>query len=352
MKIRSIFQVVIFGVVFLLAGCQGGESGSSAAERVKRTIPVTVIRLENSDFAEYGEYYGKVSGIEEATLVSIAGGTVESIEIEEGDSVYKGQSLGKINAKKAQANYELADLNEKIARQKYDTQLQFLEKGNTSQQAVNQSHLDWLTSKNNLIDAEKIRDSSICVSPIDGVVISRFIDLHQEVAPGGPTFSVSNMNAVKVTIGIPESDMAGVATGAEAEISLATHPGRKWDGILNRLSNGVSSQTMAFRAEIRIEKPEGLLLTGTTAKVTLRRRTLSGQIIVPTESILTNGQETYVMLEDNNKVAKIPVETRPSNRTHTVILKGLRAGEKLIVEGNHLVQDGVEVIVTVAERAI
>lgn len=335
------------------AGAAGAAPGNSAPAELQATsslqgqppVPVQVLTLQPSDFLEYGEYYGKVAGLEEKTLVCAAGGSVEAIAVKEGDAVARGQSLGRIDSTKIRAAYEVARLNERIARENHARQVQFFADGNTSRLAVDQAELAWLNSKSALLEADKMLEGALCLTPIDGVVIARFIDLHQELPPGSRTFTVARMDRVRIHIGIPEQEIGGIAIGNEAEVSFAMLPGRAWKGTLQRISREVSPETLTFQAEVQVANPDRAILSGITAKVRLARRLLKDQIVVPSQAILTSGGETYVMIEQDGRARKVPVMTGPADETRTVLLQGPAANSRLIIAGNHLVTEDARVVV-------
>jgi RND family efflux transporter MFP subunit len=347
MKNAMVIPLALLGLLIL--GCQkppAGGAGTSAAAAIRQAsgpVAVQVLTVEPSDFVEYGEYYGKVAGLEEKTLLSAAGGSVEAISVREGDLVAKGQSLGRVDSARVRTAYETALLNERIARENHGRQKQFYDDGNASRLAVDQAELAWLNSKSALLEAEKMLEGAMCVTPIGGVVISRFIELHQELAPGSRTFTVARLDRVRIAIGIPEQEIAGVSIGSEAEVSFAMVPGRTWRGSLTRVSREVSAETLTFQAEILVDNPDRAILSGITARVRLKSRPLRNQIAVPSQAILTSGDQAYVMVEQDSRARKVPVVPGPTDNTRTVILDGLGAGSRLITEGNHLVQDGSEV---------
>ena len=343
LKIRSL-DAVLIAAALLLMGCQ--KAAPVAAEKADQVVRVGVMTTRLSTFSEVGVYYGKLAGTENATLLSVLGGRVDSIDTTEGSSVASGQSLGKINAEKASSNRDLAALNEKITQESLDRQRQFLQEGNASQISVDQSEMAWLAAKNSLIDAQKALEGALCITPIRGVVTRRFVELHQEVAPGSPTFAVASIDKMKVGIGIPEPEIAGVSLGNEADVTVSGMPGTTWKGAVSRLSREVSQDTLTFEAEVTIDNPGRRLLPGTTASVTVHRRDLTGQILVPTEAVLTSGPETFVMVERGGTVHKTSVVTGPSSRTQTVIAEGLGVGQDVVVAGNNLVADGAAVVVT------
>ena len=190
-------------LILAVAACHVPSTAENESLREK-AVPVGTVRLKTSDFTEYGEYYGRVSGIAEATLITVAGGLVESISGETGDTVRVGRSLGKINARKAKMAFEVARVNAKIARENYERAVTLLESGNTAQVTVDRSHLSWLQAEDLLLDAERVLTGALCLTPIDGIVLSRYIELHEQTSPASPTFTIAQIDSLRITIGIPE----------------------------------------------------------------------------------------------------------------------------------------------------
>ncbi len=334
-------------LAFTILGCQKPSTAVAGLE-VSQTashspVAVQVLTVQPGDFVEYGEYYGQAGGWTEKTLVSLAGGSVEAIYVKEGDAVAKGQALGSIDTEKLRTTFEVARLNERMARENHDRQQQFYADGNASRLAVDQAELAWLNSKSALLEAEKMLDGALCITPIDGIVLSRFVELHQELPPGSRTFTVARLDKIRIAIGIPEQEISGIEVGNEAEVSFAMYPGRVYRGRLERIGKEVSPETLTFQAEVRVDNPDRMILSGITAKVRLKRHSLKNQIAVPSAAILTAGEESYVMVEQGSRALKVPVVPGPTDNTRTVILRGLAAGSRLITEGNHLVRDGSEV---------
>ena len=332
----------------LLTGCQ--RPVVPPAEKTDQQVRVSLVTAKLSTFSETGVYYGKLAGSASATLIATLGGRVDAVLATEGSLVEAGQSLGRINAEKAQSNRDMVALGEKIAKENLDRQRQFLRDGNASQIAVDQAELAWLTAHNTSIDAQKALDGALAVTPIQGIVTHRYVELFEELAPGSRTFSVASIDTMKVTIGIPEPEMGGVSAGNAAEVTVDSVPGGVWKGRVSRLGREVSPDTLTFSAEVTFDNPGRLLLPGTSATVTLHRRDLAGQIVVPTEAVLTKGQESFVMVEEDGVAHRVPVTLGPTSRTQTVITQGLKVGNHVIVAGNNLASDGSPVAVTVADQ--
>ncbi len=337
-KIINVLLIIL--IVFVSFNCFNNENKNPDDKNgeEQNVVPVKVMDLEPGNFIEIGEYYGRVSGINEAALISISGGTVESINVKEGDYVSSGTSLGKINADSAIANYEMAELNVRLSLEDYERNQQFLSSGNASRVEVDRSNLAYLQSKSALIQAEQIYNSALCITPISGIVVLRQIDLHQELPPGTPTFTIAQLDRLKITIGIPEKEMSGVKEGNRATVIVDMFPDLEFEGELVRLAREISTYTLKFEAEVQIDNPDMMIMSGVTALVSLERNEIENKIIVPTATILIEGNTHYVMIAEENIAKQIFVETGPSNKTHTVILSGLESGESIIIEGNALVK--------------
>ncbi|MFW5774931.1 MAG: efflux RND transporter periplasmic adaptor subunit [Chitinivibrionales bacterium] len=340
--------IIIGGAALLLftAGCNRGEQNDAAGQEnanTTDTIPVSIYRVKPESFSVRGEYYGSVSGIEEAEIVSTAGGRVDALYAEEGDYVKAGKHLGSINADEAVNSYNTALLNEKIARDNYERLQAHLKDGNASQVAVDQARLNWLNSKSALLQAQRVRRGALCITPISGTVVSRHIDLHQEVAPGTPTFSVAQLNTMKITFGIPESDIAEVAEGAQARVTVDLLQGNEWNGKLVRLSRKLSDRTRTFDAEVHVNNGDGALISGLTARVDLALRELDSVVAVPTGAVRNEDKETYVMIVKDGRARYTVVQTGASDDKKTIITKGVAFDDSLIVKGYHLVANGTPV---------
>lgn len=342
MKI-NISAALLIILIILLTGCKKDSVEPIRTEIKDSTVPVTITTATLGDFHVYGEYYGRTKGINRASIINISGGTVESVAIVEGAFVSKGDSLAMISSRSAEITLESAILNEKISRDNYETLNRFLKSGNSTPLNVDQAHLTWLNSQSQLINAQKNYDSSFCISPIDGVVVSRNINNEDEVFQGQTTFLIEDLNILEIEIGIPESDMEGIHEGSMAEITIDLYPGKSWPGELTRFSRRSSDENLTFAATVIVDNRDGEILSGTTAKVKLLRKSYINQIILPTDAVVNDGDIDYVMVLNNDIVTKREVIVAASNTNECVVLDGINAGDVVIEDGLQLLVDSQSV---------
>lgn len=340
------YALFVFATIsFIFISCEQNESKENSSEKTKELTPVTVIEAKSSDYFVYGSYYGRVQGAHRASIISTTGGTVESVNVVEGSAVSKGDSLGLISSDKARLSLDSAKLNEKINRDNYQALSKFLTRGTSSQINVDQAHLQWLNSQTQLLEAEKAYNGSFNISPINGVVVSRNIDEDEEVPMGHESFLVEDLSEIEIKIGIPEADMEGIHEGSPAEITIDLYPGRIWEGTLTRYSRRSADSNLTFSATIIVENADRAILSGTTAKVKLLRKSFINQIILPSDSVSKDEVGAYVMIVHGEIVKKQYIEVGSSNISECVVLSGVDEGEIIVQEGLDLIMDSQNVTI-------
>ncbi len=338
----TISAVLLLPILF--ASCGNRGEASAPLENGKKAVPVRTAQLIPRDFTEYGEYYGTLEPSAEAVLTVPAGGTVEAISVQVGEFVEENTSLGSVELESALASLRVAELNEQISRETYQRQNELLQRGNAAKLAVDQAELAWKTAQVNLISAREMYAGAECRTPLTGTVLSRHMELYDELSQGAASFTVADTSSMRVEIGIPESEIAGIAPGNSAEIFLDIYPGESWQGTLSSLDRQVSSVSLTFTGEVEIDNSKGILSPGLTAKIRLVRRVLKDSIVVPSGAVLNDGTESYIMLAEGDTARRITVIPGASDGDNTVINfttgSPEPASEEIIIEGNHLVRDG------------
>lgn len=334
---------LLLSMALLLSACGGADEPVGAVPE-GASVPVEVLEVRERPFTVYGDYYGEVSGLTEVELITVSGGRVNALHVEVGDQVTAGDSLARIEGDKAVRQYETARFNERLAVENFERQKRFLQEGNSFQLAVDQAELALLQSRTALLDAERVRDGALAITPIDGTVVSREIDLFEELPPGEPTFMVSDLSRMKVRLGVPEADIAGIRNiEGTAEVTFTAFPGRLWEGEVVSFARRRSEGSLTFQVEVHVDNPEELILSGTTARVRLPLRTIEESVVVPSSALVTRGDRAYLVVAEGAEARLRPVVLGPSNERETVILEGVSSGEQIIVRGINQVDDGTPI---------
>jgi RND family efflux transporter MFP subunit len=334
----------------VLVGC---SAPVEAAEQTAGTIPeysdgprrtsVRVVPVARTTFVEYGEYVGEARGVAEVRLTAATGGRVDRVTAEAGDQVSVGESLAHIDPNAAQTRYETAVLSERLARERWELEQRFLQLGNSFQLKVDQAHLAWLQARSALLDAQRMRQSAFAETPIAGTVVRRHIEPNDDLEPGDPTFDVADMQTMRITVGVPEHDITGVRELDEAEVLFPAIPGRTFAGTPTGFSRARSEQTLTYSVDIEVANPDGLILSGQTARVRLALHRHPEAITVPSAAVLTRNGETFVIVVRDEVARHVPVQVGVSDEAETVISAGLTPEDRIVAEGVNRLADGAPV---------
>lgn len=112
------------------------------------------------------------------------------------------------------------------------------------------------------------------LSPVDGVVVSRSVDVGQTVAASlsAPTLFIvaKDLTKVHVETSVPEADIGKIHEAQHAHFSVDAHPDHSFEGVVSqvRLASTTVQNVVTYTVIIDASNPDGLLLPGMTANVT------------------------------------------------------------------------------------
>jgi HlyD family secretion protein len=221
-----------------------------------------------------------------------------------------------------------------------------------------------------LDQAQVNRDYTTIISPIDGTVISRNVDVGQTVAASfqAPTLFViaQDLRKMQVDTNVGEADVGRLTEGMPATFTVDAYPARPFEGRLRQIRNAAQTlqNVVTYDAVIDVENTKLLLKPGMTANVTfiasqkdnvvrLRNAALRFQ---PDPQLLTRvgitppppqttvpqpNHATIWLLRDNHPVP-VDVITGVTDGTYTELVSGdLRPGDTVVTDMNVGAQRGL-----------
>ena len=163
-----------------------------------------------------------------------------------------------------------------------------------------------------------------------------------QVAPGMTLFRVASLASVWVIADVPEAQSAILRSGATVEVRTQALPERTFKGSIAVVLPEVNAVTRTVRARIRVDNPGGMLKPGMFAAVSLGGDGKRDALVVPSEAIIATGARKLVMVAgEKGRYAPRDVLTGMEGMhggiAVTEILKGLAAGDRVVVSGQFLI---------------
>ncbi len=262
---------------------------------------------------------GTLSALVTVQVGAQVSGRIAKIYVDYNSIVKKGDLLAKIdpvffeaaleqskaNAMAAEANLEKALAQEGDAERTLKRLKTLLDKNLAAQSDVDTAQTNYDTAKAQvsaakaaiaqakaaLKQAEINLSYATIVSPINGVVISRSIDVGQTVASNfqAPTlFTIAeDLGRMQVDTNVSESDISKLKDGMTATFSVDAYPNETFTGKIRQIRNASQSvqNVVTYDAVIDVENPDMKLKPGMTASVTFVHAHKSGVLVIPNAAL-------------------------------------------------------------------
>ena len=376
-------------IIGLVAATRGGP----------KIDPAKLAKVEKGDLAKSVVATGKIQPVTNVEVKSKASGIVQSLLVDYGDHVKKGQVLAELDKQQimAQVNQQRATLEaaEAAARaaeadlehakfdaegpdvpmlkRAYERAQQMAKEGVVSPSALDDAQKNYELAVNkqelgkaNVVSAtaklrqaqaqvsqakaqlaekeEEFRNSTI-VSPIDGTVLSRDVEVGSAVSSilvlgssATLVMTLGDTREVYVKGKVDESDIGKVDMGREARIKVESYKDRTFLGKVTKISPlGVEKDNVTtFEVRVSIDNAKGELKSQMTANAEIILEEHKGVLMIPEASLIYDkDRKASVEIPDPSSKdgkKKVPVTVGISNGSKTELLSGLKEQQKVILQ--------------------
>ncbi len=257
---------------------------------------------------------GTLSAVRTVQVGSQVSGTLQKVNVDFNDIVKAGQIVAQIDptfleasVRDAEASLQRTTAQYNEAKRSYERIKTLMEKNLASQAdydaAMAQYEANDATKKQSVAQVERAKINlryATIKSPIDGVVISRAVDVGQTVAASlsAPTlFTIANdLTKMQVQANVDEADIGRVEEGQEVSFTVDAYPEQTFSGKVKqvRLSPKVEQNVVNYTVIIDVPNPDLKLMPGMTATVTIQVTKKESVLKVPTVALRFNPPEEYI----------------------------------------------------------
>jgi HlyD family secretion protein len=393
-KKRIIIISVVVLVVLLFAGVLYAFSHGGT-----KIDPTKLAKVEKGDLAKSVVATGKVEPITKVEVKSKASGIVKKLLVDAGDKVKKGQLLAQLdkleieaqveqskaslqaaeaNLTSSKADWERAKVDAEgpdvpLTKRAYDRAEGMAKDGVVSQSALDdaekeykmalnkqnvakaqitvllakiaQSQAQISESRANLDQLEEQLSYTDIVSPIDGVVLSRDVELGDAVSSilvlgssATLVMTLGDTSSVYVKGKVDESDIGRVYLGQPARIKVESFKDKTFNGVVTKISPmGVEKDNVTtFEVRASINNPGGELKAEMTANAEIILEEHKNVLQIPEGAILYDKDKKASVEIPNPKAKdgkdKIAVNIGISNGAKTEVLSGLKEGQEVVLQ--------------------
>ncbi len=299
---------------------------------------------------------GLVRPIDRIELKSKASGQVVELPIEVGDPIARGGLIAQLDQveeraglAQAQADLDISRAELELAEKNYERREKLFSSDVISKEAQDQTELGLAVARSKLVQAttslerarERMDDTEI-TSPVDGVVLQRYVARGQIIASGvsnvgggTPIADVADMSRVHIEAGVDEIDIGVVQVGQEASVRAEAFPDQVYRGQVVRIAPEarIEQNVTRFDVVIEVENSDGNLKSGMNAIVELVIADEPDVLTIPLAALQPPDGGTdadgppVVLLRSGGGYEPRPLRTGRSDQRSVEVLEGLREGD-------------------------
>lgn len=317
------------------------------ARKASLPIPVSAANAKVSKLEATVGAGGQVLQYTTITLTSRIAATVEKVLVNVGDTVRSGALLVRddqrpfeiaLESARAQVESGRVAMEQAAAEEKSMEGLKA--KAMATGQEVNDARVE-LASKQaafqetqvKLLKAQLDLEAAHVTSPVNGIVLARFVNSNERVEPNQILMQLGNLEKVYLLAQVQEEAVANVHEGQPAEVFFSAYPTTTFQGKLERVDPRVDPKTRAFTAYVTVDNPNLKLKPGLTgfARVRLQKTALA----VPTVAVINPfGENASVfVINSDSRAVLTPVRVGLEAGGIMEIAGGLKEGSLVVTAG-------------------
>jgi len=325
------------------AAAEDGKGPADPADedgKKKSPIPVSVTSIGTGQVSSYITSTANLIAEDDVDLLAEAEGRIETLDVEEGDRVRRGQVLATLVKDDAEIALKKAQLKTRNAQLAYDRAVEMVAEELMARDQYDTTTMEYEIARQELAEAEWRLEKTFIRAPFSGFVTGRMINLGQNVQLGTVLFRVSDFDPLIARIYLPEKDVLDLKPGREVRISLKADDDIRFPGRIRQISPVVDTATGTVKVTVESEKPPPHVRPGAFVTIDIVRQTRDRVVLLPREAIVRELQESYVFVANGEVAEKRRVALGLEENGRVQAVSGVDAGEQVIVAGQGGLKDG------------
>ncbi len=307
----------------LIGGCWIFSGDGEKSELVSMAI-------SRGDMRQVVSATGEIQPVNTVNVGSQVSGTIDNMYVDYNSKVKKGDKLLTIDPTVLQATVEesrasltSAESRRNLAKSDYERNKILFDEGYIARAEMEQSQATYEQAEQSVIQAQSQYDRAVTnlgyatiVSPVDGTVISRKVDVGQTVAASFQTpdlFEIAeDLSKMQIETSVSEADIGVIKEGQEVSFTVDAYPSETFQGTVRqiRLSPTTTSNVVVYTVVIDVDNSDMKLMPGMTAFVT---------IIIQERFNVYKVQNAALLLRNFNGIVEDAGDATPS--THLAVLR-------------------------------
>jgi len=331
------------------APAEAANTSASGTFATDVAIPVQGAEATRGTLVVAVSAAGQAEAWKRTILTAQVSGRIASLPVRESDGVGAGQALVALDPAEYALAVQEAQANLRDAEARFREQTLFDER--IEDAATREERALVARAKSGLESAEvRLRRAQLDLqrtrlgAPFAGRIADVKVVPGQWVQQGNELMTIVDLDPIRVEVQVLESEVGFLAPGRTAKVSFAAFPAEPFTGRVETINPVVESGTRTARVTVLVPNPQGRILPGMYARVSLDARRFENRVLVPRTAILERDRRTMLFVYEGDERGGLAkwryvttglqneslVEIVPSEETDSVA-----PGEKVLTDGHY-----------------
>ncbi len=355
MKTANIFLILLLAFTFTVTSCSRKDQSKKAAGKTEQTkgkkkgkdtkppVPVEVVKLKRGTIQQTYRTITSLEAENEVSVVARTSGILESIKVEEGDRVVKGQPLAQLDVEQLTLEAEqLQATSRKLGKELKRQQLLFKKRLGSSD-ALDKARYEFQAQQAQYKLANLKLKYATIRAPISGLISERLVKAGNLISNNDVLFKIVDPLSLKAVLYLPEKELSSISKGQQVFLKVDAFPEKVMHARVERIRPMIDADTGTFKVVASIDNDEGLLQKGMFGRVEIVFNTHKNALLLEQQSIITQDNRSHVFVVRDHKAIQTPIKTGFLHDGVYEVTQGLKDSDLVVSTGQQILKHDVKV---------
>lgn len=338
-----------------------------------KTAALEIAKVASKALAKVITIPGDLTPYQSVNLAARVPGFVESVVVDRGSFVKRGQHLATISAPELRAQHAEAEAKLQAVRaQQAEAEAKTVAAQSTYERLKAASATPGVVAGHDVEMAERSLEAARAqvnalkssggaaeaavkavadmesylqmVAPFDGVITERNVHPGSLVGPAtGPLLRIEQVTRLRLTVPVPEAYVGTINKGATVEFRVSAFPDQKFSGVIARPAHTLDMKTRSMLVELDVNNPKQLLAPGMFAEVQWPASRAASSLFVPRTAVVRTSERQFVVRVRGGVAEWVDVRRGELDGENVEVFGDLRAGDEIVRRGNDEIRPGTKI---------
>ena len=298
---------------------------------------------------------GDLVAVHQVNVTTDVPGRITEIHFTAGSHVKAGTPLVQLFDAPEQGDLASFKAQATVGEQQLDRAKQLASRQFGPQSTVDTAQATYDQAKAGIAKTEALISQKLVRAPFEGDLGVRQVEVGQYLTAGTQIVSLTDLSVLYANLTVTEKQSSQIKVGQAVRVAVDAYPGRTFEGKITTIEPQIATETRNIRVQATIQNPESILKPGMFATTTIVLPEKPPVVTIPETAVdyTLYGDSVFLITEKKGEDGKTSLTAdrtfvKTGNRVEgrVQILKGLKAGDRVVAVGQIKLQSGMAVAIS------